>query len=71
MQLIRDDDARCSFDRKQQLSKEAQSCPTVSSWLNQNIDDCSALIYGAPQIVLDSIHLDEYLIQVPPRSDPS
>jgi HD domain len=43
-----DDDARCSLGCKQQLLKEAQSCPTVSSWLYQDVNDRSVLIHRSP-----------------------
>jgi len=49
----------------QQFAEETQSCPAVPSWLHQDIDDRSVLVYGSPQIVLDSIHLDEDFVQVP------
>ena len=53
----------------QQLAKEAQSSPTVTLRLNQNVDDYSVFIYGSPQLPLDAIHLDEDFVQVPLRSD--
>jgi hypothetical protein len=49
----------------QQFAKEAQSSPTVTLRLNQNVDDHSIFIYGSPQIMLDAIHLDEDFVQVP------
>ena len=39
--------------------KEAQSSPTVTLRLNQNVDDHSAFIHDSPQIMLDAIHLME------------
>src|ERR1700733_4153996 len=53
------------------LRKETQSCPTVPARLHQDIDDRSVLVYGPPQVMLDSIHLDEDFVQVPLRSEPS
>jgi hypothetical protein len=36
-----------------------------------NIDDRSVLVHGSPQVMLDSIHLEEHFIHVPFHSDPS
>ena len=42
----------------------------ISFWLNQNIDDGSVLVHGPPQVVLDTIHLNERFVQMPLRSKP-
>jgi len=70
-QLVRDDDTRCSLCGMEQLAKETQSCPTVPARLYQNIDDRSVLVHGPPQVMLDSIHLEEDFVQVPLPSEPS
>ena len=70
-ELVRNDDTRPSLCRVEQLAKETQGCPTIAARLHQNIDDRSVLVHGSPQIVLDSIHLDEHFVKVPFCSEPN
>jgi len=48
----------------EQLADEMQSCPEVASRLHQNIDDRSVLVHSPPQVVLDSITIDEHFVQM-------
>jgi hypothetical protein len=42
----------------------------ISFWLNQNIDDGSILVHGPPQVVVDTIHLNEHFVQPHNVGDP-
>jgi len=64
-QFIGNDHARLPFGGAQQFTEEQDRCDTIPFRLDENIDDGSLLIHGAPEIVLDPIDLQKHLIQEP------
>jgi hypothetical protein len=52
----------------QQLAKEAERGPAIPLWLYQDVDGDAVLVHRAPEVVLDAVDPDEYLIQVPLRA---
>jgi hypothetical protein len=67
-EFVCDDDARSSSRGVQKLAEEAQRCPAVPLWLDQNVNGYAVLVHRSPQVVLNAIHLEKDLIQVPLRT---
>jgi len=61
-QLIGDDDSGPAAARLQELAKEPESGKTVTLGLDQNVDDSPMLIDRTPEIVLDSVDLQEHFV---------
>jgi hypothetical protein len=68
-QLVRNDDARSTSRGAQKLAKEAQCRPAVALRLDQNVDGDAVLVYSPPEVVLNAVHLEKDLIQMPFRTD--
>jgi len=65
---VRNDDARSGFCGAQKPAKEAQRRPAVPLRLDQNIDCDAVLVHGPPEVVLNTVHFKEDLIQMPFRA---
>ena len=64
-QLVGDDHSRHILQALQQTLEEAHGGFPVTPLLDQNIEDDTILIHGAPQIMLNALDPDEYLVEVP------
>ena len=64
-QLIGHDHARRILKAFQQPSEETLCCFGIPPWLNEDVEHNAILIYGAPQIVLNSLDPDEHFVEVP------
>src|SRR4051812_5918384 len=49
----------------QQLAEKADGSKSVPSWLDENIEDDTVLVDRSPEIVGDSVDLEEDFIQMP------
>jgi len=64
-QFVRDDHAWAVRRGTQQLAEEPDASKSVPSWLDENIEDDTVLGDRSPEIVGDSVDLEEDFIQMP------
>ena len=64
-QLVGDDHARHILQAFQQTLKEPLGGFSITPLLDQNIEDETILIHGTPQVMLNALDPDEYLVEVP------
>ncbi len=64
-QLVGDDRSRHILQTLQQTLEEPLGGFRITPSLDQNIENDTVLIHGAPQIMLNALDPDEYLIEVP------
>jgi hypothetical protein len=64
-QLVGDDHSRHILQALQQTLEEAPGGFPIAPLLDQNIEDDTILIHGTPQILLNALDPDEYLVEVP------
>ena len=56
---------RSANETLQQTLEEPLSGVPIAPLLDQNIEDDTILIHGTPQIMLNALDPDEYLVEVP------
>ena len=64
-QLVGDDHPRHILQALQQTPEEPHGGFPFAPLLDQNIEDDTILIHGTPQIMLNALDPDEYLVEVP------
>jgi hypothetical protein len=64
-QLVRDDYAWLSSCSPQQLAEEPHGCKPIPLRLDEDVEDNTVLIDGAPEIMRDAVDLQEHLVQKP------
>ena len=70
-QLVGDQSHGLTLLALQQLAKKACGSPAVAMRLDEDIDDVTILIDGAPEIMPPSLDGDEDLVQVPSVAQPA
>lgn len=70
-QLVSNDHTWSAACGTQQLAEEPDSGKSIPSWLDENIEHNAVLIDRSPEIVCDSVDLEEDFIQVPFVTGPS
>ena len=65
LQLVGDDPEWLLALTAQQSAKEPLGCTLIAARLQQNIDDITVLIHGAPKILLLAVDSDEKFVQIP------
>ncbi|MCU1292286.1 MAG: hypothetical protein JWP08_1136 [Bryobacterales bacterium] len=62
-QLVRNDDARFAPSCPPQLAKEPQGGEPVPLWLYKDVEDYAVLIYRSPEVVSDTVDLQEDFVR--------
>ena len=70
-QLVGDQPPRLTLLALQQLAEKTCGSPTVTTRLDEDIEDVAILIDGTPEIVSPSLDGDEDLVQVPDVAQPA
>ena len=70
-QFVGNDHAWAARRGTQQLAEEPDGSKSVPSWLDENIENDTVLVDRSPEIVGDSVDLEEDFIQMPFVTGPS